>query len=353
MLNKENNPIPVIVDRHIHPYIDTFFKENNFSKIIVLTDSNTHTHCLPYIDLHSSVFSNAEIIEIEVGEEHKNLDTARLIWETLLDIQADRNSVLVNLGGGVVCDIGGFCASTFQRGISYINIPTSLMAQVDASIGGKTAINLNVIKNQVGTFYNPRAVFICPEFLKTLPEREYISGMAEVFKHALICNKELWFELAHNSISFDHLIRLQWIEKSVKIKQDIVQQDPFEKDLRKVLNVGHTIGHALETFFMQTESPLSHGEAVALGIMYEIKVSYKLGYLEKSVMLEIIQTLQKIYSMPAFSFETIEIIRIIKSDKKNSRGTIYLPLLKDIGDYILHVAVPEKVLSEVLSEKGI
>src|SRR5690606_38544696 len=248
--------------------------QKGYQSVFFLVDDNTHEHCLPLLlsEIHENIL--IEIIEIPAGEESKAIEIAVQVWETMSETQASRKSLMINLGGGMITDMGGFIASTFKRGIDLINIPTSLLAMVDASVGGKTGIDLNGIKNLIGTFAMPELTLIHPEFLQTLPEREFRSGLAEMLKHGLIHDKNHWLELIEienfDFISIDYLI-----EKSVKIKQEIVEKDPFENGIRKILNFGHTIGHALESQLLQTENPLLHGEAISVGMMVESILSYE------------------------------------------------------------------------------
>ena len=218
---------------------------SQYSKIGILVDENTKEFCLPLL----SEIKKSVIIEIKSGEENKNIDSCNLIWEALTKNCFDRNSLLINLGGGVIGDMGGFCASTYKRGIEFIQIPTSLLAMVDASVGGKLGVDFNGLKNQVGLFSNPKSVIINPKFLETLPEDELRSGFAEVVKHALIVDKNLWNHLKNNP--FQDLYWEEIIESSVQIKNKIVMSDPKEKGERKKLNFGHTFGHAIESYYLE------------------------------------------------------------------------------------------------------
>ena len=217
---------------------------SGYSKVAILVDENTKRDCLPKLPQ----FENPIIIEIKSGEENKNINTCNFIWEQLTAQHFDRNSLLINLGGGVIGDMGGFAASTYKRGIDFIQIPTTLLAMVDASVGGKLGVDFNGLKNQIGLFNNPESVLIFPEFLETLPENQLKSGFAEVVKHALISDKNLWEELT--STTFDKLNWEAIILTSIQIKNNIILSDPFEKGNRKKLNFGHTFGHAVESYYL-------------------------------------------------------------------------------------------------------
>ena len=247
-------------------------------KKVILCDTNTKKYCLPLVEETFAGRVKLDVIEIGIGEVNKNIETVCDVWKSLLDLGLDRNSVIINLGGGVVTDLGGFAASTFNRGIDFINVPTTLLSQVDASVGAKTGIDFEGSKNQIGTFTNPKAVFIYEEFLNTLPPKEKLSGFAEVIKHALICDKVYWQQISSNGL-YDNQNLATLIERSITIKQQIVQQDPLEQNIRKLLNFGHTIGHALESFSLQNDdTPLLHGECVAVGMICEAYIYYlKLG----------------------------------------------------------------------------
>jgi 3-dehydroquinate synthase len=240
----------IFVSKNITKEINRFLKEkaNIYSKLFILVDENTLKYCYPQLVDCIPAFKHAEIIELESGEASKNIEVCSQIWATLSDFKADRQSIIINLGGGVIGDMGGFIASVFKRGIRFINIPTTLLSQVDASIGGKVGVDLNNFKNEIGLFCNPLAVFIDPTFLNTLDKRQLLSGFAEIIKHALIADAD-YLQKVKQTDSNDIENFQDLIETSIHIKNKIVQEDPFEKNNRKALNFGHTIGHAIETFF--------------------------------------------------------------------------------------------------------
>ena len=294
---------------------------SKYSKIGILVDENTKEFCLPLL----SEIKKSIIIEIKSGEENKNIDTCNLIWEALSKNSFDRNSLLINLGGGVIGDMGGFCASTYKRGIDFIQIPTSLLAMVDASVGGKLGIDFNGLKNQVGLFSNPKLVIINPKFLETLPENELRSGFAEVVKHALIIDKNLWERLKNSN-----LLELDWeeiIETSVQIKNKIVISDPKEKGERKKLNFGHTFGHAIESYYLQKGTPILHGEAIFMGIILESEIS-SLSVSEKN---DIKNYILSNFSLP-YTPSKSDLLNFLRNDKKNFEEKINFSLLEGIGN---------------------
>ena len=257
--------------------LNSHINKNNYSKIFILVDENTHNYCLPQFLSELETTLEIEIIEIESGEMHKNIDTCVGVWNALSELEADRKSLMINLGGGVITDIGGFIASTFKRGIAYIHVPTSLLAMVDASIGGKTGVDLGNLKNQIGVINAGKMVLINTPFLKTLPKNQMRSGLAEMLKHGLITSQDYWDKLK-NVLSADLDILDSLIYESVVIKRDVVEKDPNEENLRKTLNYGHTLGHAIEAYFLEkpNQKPLLHGEAIAIGMILANYLSYKL-----------------------------------------------------------------------------
>lgn len=261
-------------------FLNRFVAEQHPSKIFLLADKHTNECCTPIVLSVLATDIPLEIIEIEAGETHKHIDTCTQVWYALSELGADRKSLLINIGGGVVTDLGGFVASTYMRGIPFINIPTSLLAMVDASVGGKTGVDLGALKNLVGVINNPKGVLIYPDFLATLPTEELRSGMAEMFKHGLISDEGYWHKMCNLSeLTEAHLGSL--IYESVIIKNEVVTQDPTEKGLRKTLNYGHTLGHAIESYCLQNPNRerLLHGEAIAIGMVLATYLSVKeLGF---------------------------------------------------------------------------
>ncbi len=310
------------------------------AKKVVIVDENTHDECLEYLITTFKQLEDCEVVMIPAGEENKVLEICFQVWEALSEYRIGRRDLVINLGGGLVSDIGGFIASVYKRGVDFINIPTSLLAMVDASVGGKTGIDLGPYKNQLGTFSNPKAVFIDTRFLSTLPGMELLNGYAEMLKHALIADKEHWAELCKVEM-LDTLGQEALIARSVGIKNDIVKQDPLEKDLRKKLNFGHTAGHALEGFFLQRKK-IAHGHAVALGMLVESFISYRRQMLTDVEWAEIENTILSSFPLLYFTEENIEdFIRLIHNDKKNYGGQIHTCLLEGIGKAKEDVVVEE------------
>ncbi|MEI8137557.1 MAG: 3-dehydroquinate synthase family protein, partial [Bacteroidota bacterium] len=264
--------------------ISSLITKNKYSSHFIICDENTFLFCLPSLISNCPKLLEAHIIELESGEASKSIEFSAHIWQTLIENKADKNSLIINLGGGVVSDLGGFCASTYKRGIDFINIPTTLLSMADASLGGKTGINFNGLKNSIGTFAQPKGVFINPDFLKTLPNRHYKNGLTEIFKIALICDKKFWNELKTLEINS---ASEQIISKSVSLKNKIVLKDPFDKGLRKTLNFGHTIGHAIESLLLATNKELLHGEAIVIGILVESHLSFQKKLLSKKELDEV------------------------------------------------------------------
>ena len=291
------------------------------------------------------------VIIIPTGEHNKTLDTLQNIWKQMIEGDVDRSTVAIALGGGVVCDIGGFAAGTFMRGIPVVHIPTTLLAQVDASIGGKTAIDFCDLKNCIGIFHPPSAVLINVRTLSTLPEKQVLSGMAEIIKHAIIADRMLLKELKNKnvrSISDKEWVRI--VSRSVEIKKAIVKQDEQERNgIRKQLNFGHTVGHAIESLRLNTEHPLLHGEAVALGMISEAHMSVLMGILSQQEEDEIIKTIQGI-GLPTkcTHFSTVDIKRIMKNDKKNTNGQMLFSLPLKIGKVNSDCIVPDQIIEESL-----
>ena len=301
-----------------------------YSKIFVFVDRNTGESCLPVFQDLLGDYTEFDLIETDPGEENKNIDFCIGIWKTLLDFEADRKCLMINLGGGVITDMGGFVASTYKRGIDFINIPTTLLSQVDASVGGKTGIDIDNVKNMVGTFSLPQAVFIETIFLKTLPSRELLSGFAEMIKHGLIADLAYFKQLKetnYNEVSAEAIYR------SVEIKNEVVTEDPLEKGLRKILNYGHTIGHAVETYsLIHDKKPLNHGEAIAIGMVCEAFLSVKNNTLTEEELAEITQYLLSLY--PKYEVKQKshkDLLQFMQSDKKNEDGQIMFSLLNKIG----------------------
>ena len=304
-----------------------------YSAVFIITDSNTSQYCLPNFLARLATTIPIEIVEIEPGEENKSVETCTEVWYALTDLGADRKSLIINLGGGVVTDLGGFVASLFKRGVDFINVPTSLLAMVDASVGGKTGVDLGSLKNQVGVISNPKAVLIDPDFLETLPAEQMRSGLAEMYKHGLIADRGYWNNLIDLSdLTTDDLANL--IRRSIEIKNSIVTLDPNEKGERKTLNFGHTIGHAIESYFLENESrkTLLHGEAIAIGMVLESYLSLQKGMLSIVEYREIKSVINAFFDRTNFTPLDVEaIVKLLVHDKKNQFGRVQFVLLEGIG----------------------
>lgn len=311
--------------------LQAFLSNRAFDKVAVLVDENTRVHCYPLLGKY---LPEHTLIQIKSGEEHKTLATCEHVWQQLTDIKASRWSVLVNVGGGVIGDLGGFCAGIFKRGIYFVQVPTTLLAQVDASVGGKTGIDFNGLKNHLGVFQEPLKVFINPEFLKTLSEREVKSGYAEIIKHWLIADAASFEEQRYVGLMTEDWTKL--IEDSVAVKARVVAADPREQGLRKILNFGHTIGHALETYLLpKPERRLLHGEAIAVGMLCESYLSVRKGLLNQAELEKIEIFLFSVY--PKVAIQTNEfaaIAALALQDKKNTGSTINCTLLSGIGQAV-------------------
>ena len=308
----------------------TFFAQNDYSHIAILVDEFTNKYCLPIIeDLLPSNFTK---ILIKSGEHHKNLATCERVWDRMTNANMDRHSLLVNLGGGVIGDLGGFCASTYKRGIDFIQIPTTLLAQVDASVGGKLGIDFHGLKNHIGVFQLPKAVLIDPKFIDTLSIQQKKSGFAEIIKHCLIRDEQEWNVIRQQS--FEELDLSKLIAHSVAIKEAVVLEDPKEAGLRKILNFGHTLGNAIETYLLDKgKRKILHGEAIAIGMIVEAFISHQRDLISLQELEEIESYLFENYGRVKLHPEEIsKIIALTAQDKKNKGKEIRFSLLTGIGD---------------------
>ena len=320
-----------------------------YSKVFVLVDENTKADCLPVFKNEMSDGFSFGLIEIKSGEVHKNIESCNQVWLALSEMDADRKSLLINLGGGVVTDLGGFVASTYKRGIDFINIPTTLLSMVDASVGGKTGVDLGPLKNQIGVINQPQMVLIATVFLQTLDDRQMKSGFAEMLKHGLIQDAAYWKELkALKTLDRAH----EHIFTSVRIKNKVVLEDPTEQHLRKILNFGHTLGHAVESYFLEhsDKETLLHGEAIIVGMILEAYLSNKITGLPLDELQDIKSTFLKRYKKVDFTKEDIlAILSNLKFDKKNTHGNINFVLLKAIGDPVIDVKIPNELYLEAFA----
>lgn len=342
-------PASVLIGDTALAALDAFLAASTFSKIFILVDENTLQHCLPRLMHETEHLEGAEIIELESGEGNKTIDVCVQVWRVLGELGADRRSLIVNLGGGVISDLGGFVAATFKRGIAFVHVPTTLLAQLDASSGGKTGVDLDHLKNEVGAFAEPQGVYIDPHFLHTLPKRELIAGFAEAFKHGLVADAAHWHLLSTtdpaNAEYWEEIIR-----RSVAIKQQVVRADPQEHGVRRILNFGHTIGHALETYFLEQSSiTLLHGEAVAAGMICETWLSVVHAGLDEATAVAITEILHHRFPVVPFDRTSDErLIELMRHDKKNENGEIRFTLLADIGSPVIDKAVSPQEIMQAL-----
>ncbi|MDR3252764.1 MAG: 3-dehydroquinate synthase [Tannerella sp.] len=339
----------VIITKDIVSILRTFFASAGHDKVFVLTDANTRDKCLPLVAPALEAFG-AEYITIDAGDMKKNIEQVALIWEALSSRGASRNSLLVNLGGGMVTDLGGFAGATFKRGIHNLNIPTTLMASVDAAVGGKTGINFQGLKNEIGAFYQPDCVMIDCVFLRTSDRDNILSGYAEMLKHGLISDHQTYtdiiaFEVDSKTLDMERLSDL--VRVSIAVKERIVAADPREKGIRKALNFGHTIGHALESLSFAKNSPLPHGHAVAAGMVCELYLSHKVCDFPVDILRQVTNFVKETY--PSFligcnDYEEIE--ELMSHDKKNEGGNINFTLLGDIGDIRINQRIDAELVKE-------
>ena len=322
-------------------------RSDKFSSIFILVDENTNKFCLN-IFIKKTEIEKFEKIIINSGEENKNIDSCLFIWEKLNTLKADRKSLLINLGGGVLTDIGGFVASTYLRGINFINIPTTLLGMVDAAHGGKTGIDFKLLKNQIGVFSDPSEVILDSEYLNTLSKDEFLNGYAEVFKHSLLTNKR--------DLNFNSLINLDFyedvsfiIDKYSEIKNEIVRSDKFESNYRKILNLGHTIGHAIESYSFRSINldELKHGEAIIVGLITELYISHRQLNFPLSDLENLKTNVLKYFKRVHLTESDIEeIYDLLVYDKKNEGGIVNFVLLKSIGDPVVDQQTTKELFIE-------
>jgi 3-dehydroquinate synthase len=340
----------IIISDNLKTDLEHVLEQFSERKIFIIVDENTEKLCLPVIT-HIPAIAQSHVISIGIGEEHKNSDSLVKIWEALSRNGADRKSVVINLGGGMIGDLGGFAAATFKRGVSFMNIPTTLLSQVDASIGGKLGINLLGLKNEIGLFKTPDYVFVHHIFLKTLNKEHLLAGFAEMIKHSLIYSASHWKKIQEidiTNIDFESLQRQ--VSKSIFIKNDFVQADFREQHVRKALNFGHTIGHAFETYFNSYKKmPISHGMAVAQGLICEMFLSYKKNALSKMQLNEVVDYILKIYGKLDITKADYEhLYDLMHHDKKNERQKINFTLLTTIGEYEVNQNCSQHSIYEAL-----
>ena len=325
----------------------------DYSSLFLLVDTHTQEFCLPSF-VSQTGLTQLEVLVMEAGEEHKTLQTCENLWNQLSERGADRNSALINLGGGVVTDLGGFVACTFKRGIDFYNLPTTLLAMVDASVGGKTGIDLGALKNQIGIIEEPKQVLIDAQWLQTLPQEELRSGFAEMLKHGLISNKDYWEQLK-SLPKLEAATLAEFIKPSVAIKKQVVLEDPREKHLRKILNFGHTLGHAIESYYLThpQKNRLLHGEAIAIGMVMEAYLGVSCCSFSNVAAEEIKKTFAQFYPSVEIDAQDREgILELLRHDKKNKAGRVNFVLLKSIGVPEIDVEVPQELFTQAFEFYG-
>jgi 3-dehydroquinate synthase len=340
----------VIFSKNLQEELAMAIAECHHDKIFVLTDETTAVCCWPVIQSYLCL-KGAQVITIPASDTHKDLDSLAQVWTALGKNGATRHSLLINLGGGMVTDLGGFAASTFKRGINFINIPTTLLAMVDASVGGKTGINFNGLKNEIGVFNESRFVILNTCFLRTLDTENLLSGYAEMLKHSLIANEKMW--AGHLNFSLEQDVESEefalLLRQSVELKERIVTEDPKEQGIRKALNVGHTIGHAFESFAIQTHRPILHGYAVAYGIICELYLSVVKTGFPTDKMRQTVRFIREHYgSFPITCDDYDTLIELMTHDKKNTSGIINFTLLGGIGDIRINQSASKEEIKEAL-----
>ena len=339
--------VPIYIGVNIFDEINSIIDLQKYSSVLAIIDKNVARHWTDRI--RKVLGENTFSITIPSGEKNKTLATAEKIWATLSKKEFDRKSLVINIGGGMVCDVGAFAASTYMRGIDFVQVPTTLLAQADAAIGGKTGFNFNGLKNTIGTFAVPIAIISDTSFLSSLPQREYRSGFAEIIKHAVITGDGLFDYLLNTNFS-SRTNRAQYIvpllEQSTNIKCEIVRKDPYEKKERKKLNFGHTVGHAIE---MASKGGLLHGEAIALGMIAEARMSFLSRYLPENKLRDIENLISKAKLPDKIkSLNKIEVLNKILFDKKNSHHEIKWVFLEDIGNVKVDILLPDEIIDEGL-----
>lgn len=339
----------VIVSGNLERDLVNAIAECEHDKIFILTDQTTHDMCLPKFQ-NFLCLKGAQSIVIKAGDTNKTLDSLAEVWTALSQGGATRHSLMINLGGGMVTDLGGFAASTFKRGIDFINIPTTLLAMVDASVGGKTGINFGGLKNEIGVFSDSKFVIINTQFLDTLDHDNICSGYAEMLKHGLISDNKHWAELVSFNLAQPDLAQLQrMVAESIKVKERIVTEDPHEHGIRKALNLGHTVGHALESFAMKHGRPVLHGYAVAYGMVCELYLSARKTGFPTDKMHQTVRFILDHYGrLPYTCDDYPELLELMRHDKKNTSGIINFTLLGGIGDIRINQTATKEEIEEAL-----
>ena len=339
----------IVIGRDSLKNLNSILSHYQHERIIIVCDVNTKQACLPVLLEEVPQLNAVPVFEMHIGEAHKSLNEVERLWSFLLDEGAGRKSLIINLGGGIVCDLGGFAASIYMRGIDFIQIPTSLLAMVDASVGGKTGVNFGGLKNMLGTFSQPRAVFVFPNFIQTLPTDERVSGFAEMVKHALLSGEDSWEEISN----FDIQQTKNWseiIEKSIRFKYQITQADFQEQGIREQLNFGHTMAHAFEALAFKRNEDLMHGFAVASGILAELILADQLHILtDSNIITKYVELLKKDFTLFHFNENELDsLLQFMLSDKKNKQGNVTFSLIRNPGQIALNTQADYQSIEKAL-----
>ena len=344
------NSQEIIICQTLQKDLSRMIEKTAHQNIFILTDQHTHELCLPIIKGYDYL-REAKVICIGVEDVNKNIETLSTVWSELSNNGATRQTLMINLGGGMVTDLGGFAAATFKRGINFINIPTTLLAMIDAAVGGKTGVNFNGLKNEIGVFSTASSVIIDCEFLKTLDHQNILSGYAEMLKHGLISSTEHWAELLRFDMqNIDYHLLQQLVGESVQVKEEIVRKDPYERSIRKALNLGHTVGHAFESFAMDKGRPVLHGYAVAWGLVCELYLSFIRCNFPKDKLYQTIAFIKSNYGRLSYCCKDYDqLFEYMKHDKKNrSTDEINFTLLGEIGDIRINQKADRDTIFELL-----
>lgn len=340
----------LIFTNEVAKAIDQIVGERHPSSVFIITDTNVSRDVLPRLTGDSRIVAGSQVITIPAGDESKTIETAVAVYRGLVEGKATRHSLIINLGGGVVTDLGGFVASTFKRGMSFVNVPTTLLGAVDAAVGGKTGVNFDSYKNLVGVFREADAVILSTIFFSTLPECELLSGYAEMVKHALLESPRAFADIITNPLDGDSTRLLSLLRENVAVKARIVAEDPTEKGLRKALNLGHTIGHALETFAMRRHKPIPHGYAVAYGLVIEAILSNMCAGFDSGLLHALATFVREHYGVFIFTCDDYpELLNDMRQDKKNADADhIIFTLLRTPGDILVDVAPGDDTIRTAL-----
>ncbi len=324
----------------------SFIKQNKYKKYVILVDSKSNGFCVPVLKSILPFFKTADTVIFPDSEENKSIPIASFIWSEFEKLNVNKETLIINLGGGIVCDMGAFCAATFKRGIDFINIPTTLLAMVDAACGGKNGVNFDQIKNLIGTYKNPQAIYIDKIFLKSLPKRTLKSGIAEMLKYSLLKSQNEF----ENFIKMDEtdFYDFDLIYSSILYKEAITLKDPFDEGVRQSLNLGHTIGHAIESYSHTTPSPLLHGEAIMLGLIYESILSHQILNCDQNVSKQLIHFKNQFFPELELNYHFEDLKKYLIQDKKNNQE-IKMSLLEDVGKCRIQVSVNDTQIGEAIS----